>query len=135
MKLLFLLLPSDVLLYKRMEFLSFSTEKDFQGASRRYLLFVFSSRDRSRNNDSHHSSQRTVFLAVDFIHLQIDESSYQTDSVVFNSTLKRIGALVLTSQSDDGNEGRKFYSEPYHNQPLECLSQQQKLLWQNFEDY
>ena len=32
--------------------------------------------------------------------------------VVCNGTSERIGALVLTSQSDERNEGRRFNSEP-----------------------
>ena len=55
--------------------------------------------------------------------------------VVCNGTLDRIGALGLTSQSDESNEGRRFNSEPYHNQPIECLMQQQRRSWQDFKDY
>ena len=48
-------------------------------------------------------------------------------AVVFNGTLKRIGALVLTSQSDESEEVRRFLIEPCHNQPVGCLMQQHKL--------
>ena len=41
-------------------------------------------------------------------------------AVVFSGTFTRIGALVLTAQSDESNEGRRFNSEPYHSQPIEC---------------
>ena len=47
--------------------------------------------------------------------------------VVFNGTLERIGALMLTSQSDESNEVRRFLIEPCHNQPVGCLMHQHKL--------